>query len=108
MKTECTHSIGSFRFTVTGKCTKGYAIEIEYTLPWEEKVIVNGTLIFRDGDWRLTAATFEDAHDEAVWRQFMNDLLPIRNDSYIKAIAYYVVNRQPDIFEAIDNLKKAI
>ena len=111
MNTTCTLRINDFAFTVTGKSGEGYSIEIECQLPWNEKIHVDGMLVSRDGIWRLTKATFEDAHDEIVWRRFLDELLLVRGQAYPEAIRYYEANKPVDIFEAIDKVaqhRKAI
>lgn len=109
MKTECTLNTSGFRFTVTEKKGNEYSLQIERETPWGETVIAYGTLkrpaiVVKDADeWILDAMTFEDAHQECVLADFFIELYRVKHAAYPEAVKYYEANRQPDIFEAIDN-----
>lgn len=85
----------------------GYSLEIERQ-DGLENVIAYGNLYCISGTWMLLDMTFENAHPLVFLLSFQNDLWSVRDQVFSEAIKYYEANRQPDIFEAIDNLKKAI
>lgn len=111
MSTNCTINLYSFRLTVKSKQGERYELEIEYTLSMvDEKVTAYGMLEMRGGKWTLLDMTFENAHDQIVFKCFFKDLQEVQETGYASAVDFYEANNAPinGVQSIMDHFKKAI